>query len=578
MRRLDRIERAVLALAALAVLARLAGLGARPFHWDEARVGYWTLRSLDTGVYAYRPVAGGPFLYVVGRWLFSLGLTSDAAARVPVALVGGLLPLAALLFRRATLVVDGAAKSRRSFSIGLSDAETVAFALVLTLAPPLLYYSRMLRGDLPMAAFSLAAVGFALRWRHRGDRRSLYAAAGAFGLALTSSGFVLATVICWLLAGVLTVDETRIRGADPVAVRERARNGLSWLADRQVALIRGVLVAVGVALVFYVPRGWIDLARPTTLFSALEAGTVGALERFLAVRVLGRHAPPTHANDHALLPFVADNVEVLLVAALPVVGLAVYGFFRERYAGRSRPAVAFATYWAGAGLLIYPMATEVSEPWVAVHVLAPAAVPAAVGLAALWNHATAAVDAGDVDESRSDSFASRSAERSGDAARVAAAVLLLSGAGIHTGAVVAGEVYDAPAADDSLPGYAQPDADLHEVVAAMEVAMNANGGTDVLYVGERFAVANEATLDRPPVPAADRGTFAARLPFAWYAERADAQTASVASPDAVAEPAPPVVVTSPVHAATLRRQLSGYERYEVNTGVTDRTLVVFVSG
>ncbi|MFD1690071.1 flippase activity-associated protein Agl23, partial [Halolamina salifodinae] len=403
MRRLDRIERAVLALTALAVLARVLGLGARPFHWDEARVGYWTLRSLDTGVYAYRPVAGGPFLYVVGRWLFSLGLTSDAAARVPVALVGGLLPLAALLFRRATLVVDGAAdlgRPSRSDAaehpprIGLSDAETVSLAILLTLAPPLLYYSRVLRGDLPLAAFSLVAVGFALRWRHRGDRRSLYAAAGAFGLALTTSGFVLATIICWLLAAVLTVDEARIRGTDPVAVRERAHNVVSWLVDRQVALIRGVLVAVGVALVFYVPRGWIDLARPATLLSALEAGTVGALERFLAVRVLGRHAPPTHANDHALLPFVADNVEVLVAAALPVVGLAVYGFFRERYAGRSRPAVAFATYWAGAGLLIYPMATEVSEPWVAVHVLAPAAVPAAVGLAALWNHATAAVDAG----------------------------------------------------------------------------------------------------------------------------------------------------------------------------------------
>jgi|AntRauTorcE11898_2_1112593.scaffolds.fasta_scaffold04982_2 uncharacterized protein (TIGR03663 family) len=559
MRRLDRIERAVLALTVLAVLARLFGLGARPFDWGEARVGYWTLRSLDTGVYAYRPVAGGPFLYVVGRWLFSLGLSSDAAARVPVALVGGLLPLAALLFRRATLVVDRAADSQHASGVGLSEAETVALALMLALAPPLLYYSRVLHGDLPLAAFSLLALGFAIRWRYRGDRRSLYAAAGAFGLALTTSGFVLATIICWLLAAVLTVDETRIRGVDPGAMRGRARDGVSWLVDRQVALIRSVLVTVGVVLFFYVPRGWIDLSRPATLLSALETGTVGALQRFLAVRVLGRHAPPTHTNDHPLLHFVVENVEVLLAAALPVVGLALYGFFRERYAGRSRPAVAFATYWAGAGLLIYPMATEVSEPWVAVHVLAPATVPAAVGFAALWSHATAAVDAG-------------------DAARVAAAVLLLSGAGIHTGAVVAGEVYDAPAADDSLPGYAQPGGDLHDVVFAMAGAISGNAGTDVLYVGERFAVADEATLDRPPVPAADRGAFSARLPFAWYVERADAETASVASPGEISEPVPPVVVTSPTHGATLSRQLPGYERYEVNTGLTNRRLIVFVNG
>ncbi len=561
MRRLDRIEQAVLALAAVAVAARVVGLGARPFHWDEARVGYWTLRALENGWYEYRPVAGGPFLYVVGRWLFGLGLTSDAAARLPVALVGGLLPLSALLFRRAALSagVDAAEGSQRQSRAGLSDHETVAMALLLAVAPPLLYYSRVLRGDLPLAAFSLIAVGFALRARTRDDRRSLYAAAAAFGLALTTSGFALATVGCWLVAALLTVDEARVRGADPAAIRERLRRAVSWLVDHNVALLRSVLVALGVAIFFYVPRGTTDLARPSTLLAALESGTVGAVQRFLSVRVLGRNSPPTYTNDHPLLPFVAGNAELLLAAALPIVGLAVYGFFRERYAGRSRPAVAFATYWAGAGLLLYPIATEVNEPWVAVHALAPAAVPAAVGLAALWRHATAAVD-------------------SRDAARLAAALLLLSAAGVHTGAIVAGEVYDAPEAEDSLPGYAQPGPEMHTVVDAMEGAIADNDGTDVLYVGEALAVADESTLDAPPIPDAEQDAFAARLPFAWYAERADAETASVDAPDALLEPAPPVVVTTPAHRATLSRELSGYERYEVNTGLTDRTLVVFVNG
>ncbi len=549
MRRLDRVERAVVAVAAVALVVRLVGLGARPFHWDEARVGYWTLRSLEAGAYEYRPVAGGPFLYVVGRRLFALGLTSDAAARLPVALIGGLLPLAALTFRRVREDEPGG---------GLSGAETVSLALLLALAPPLLYYSRVLRGDLPLAAFSLVAVGLAWRARRLESRRALYAGAAAFGLALTTSGFALAVLGCWLVAAVLTVDEARIRGDAPRAIRDRVRAGVDAVADRSVALLRAAVVTVAVAIAFYLPRGRVDLAEPASLLAALEAGTVGAIQRFLAVRVLGRHAPPTYTNDHALLPFVAGTAEVLLAAALPVVGLAIWGFFRERYAGRSRPLVNVAAYWAGAGLLLFPMATEVNQPWVAVHVLAPATVPAAVGLAALWD-------------------AARESLAAADAARLAAALLLLSAAGVHTGAVVAGEVYDAPEAGDTLPGYAQPGAEFRAAATAMTAAVGGNpGGVDVLYVGADLAVAEESTLDRPPVPESARGAFSARLPFAWYVERAGAETASVDAPGELAS-APPVVVTTPDHRRAVADRLSGYERYTVEQGLTDRRLVVFVA-
>lgn len=555
MRRLDRIEQAVLAVATVAVLARVAGLGARPFHWDEARVGYWTLRSLETGAYEYRPVAGGPFLYVLGRWLFGLGATSDAAARLPVALIGGLLPAAALLFRRATLVTD--VERNRLPSVGLSDAETVTLALLLAAAPPLLYYSRVLRGELPLVTFGLLTIGFAWHAWLRRSHRALYAAAATFGLALTTSAFVFAMLVCWLFAAALTVDESRIRDADVATLHQRVRATLSGLSNWTPELLRGTVVAVAVTLFFYVPRGRIELSKPASVFRTLDAGTLGVFESFLAVRVFGRHAPPTHVNDHPLLPFVVGNAEVLLATALPVVALALWGFFRERYAGRTRPAVAFATYWAGAGLLVFPLATEVNQPWVAVHVLAPATLPAAVGLAALWTTARESVVAG-------------------DAARVAAALLLLSAAGVHTGAVVADEVYDEPEVGDSLPGYAQPDAELRPVVTAIERAISGNTGTDVLYVGAGLAVKDEATLDRPPIPEANRAAFSTRLPLSWYVERADARTASVEAPAAMAESAPPVVVTTSRHRAILSDRLAGYERYEVDLGLPGRTLVVFV--
>ena len=53
---LDSVDltRAVAAITAFAVLVRLVGLGARPMHFDEARVAYWSLHYIDSGSLAYR--------------------------------------------------------------------------------------------------------------------------------------------------------------------------------------------------------------------------------------------------------------------------------------------------------------------------------------------------------------------------------------------------------------------------------------------------------------------------------------------------------------------------------------------
>ncbi|MFC6794536.1 flippase activity-associated protein Agl23 [Halobaculum halobium] len=139
---IDRTVLAVAAVVALALVARFAFLGVRPFHWSEGRVGYWTLRYLETGVYSYRPAAGGPVVYLSTRWAIALLGSSDAAARSAVALAGGLLPAAALLFRGP-----------------LRDDETVALSALLAGSPLLVYYSRFLRGDVLAAAFGLVVVG-----------------------------------------------------------------------------------------------------------------------------------------------------------------------------------------------------------------------------------------------------------------------------------------------------------------------------------------------------------------------------------------------------------------------------------
>ncbi|MFD1525989.1 hypothetical protein ACFR9S_06670, partial [Halolamina salina] len=153
----------------------------------------------------------------------------------------------------------------------------------------------------------------------------------------------------------------------------------------------------------------------------------------------------------------------------------------------------------------------------------------------------------------------------------------LSAAGLHSGAVIAGEVYDDPAAGDALPGYAQPGSEYRTAVSAMEDAVAGNEGTGVLYVGEALAVEDETVLDRPPVPGRARAAFTARLPLSWYVERAGAGTESVAAPSAMPDSAPPVVVTTPDHRLAVADRLSEYERYTIEQGLTNRRLIVFVA-
>lgn len=571
MRRPSRVTGAVLALAVLALLARFVGLGARPFHWDEARVGYWTLRSLETGVYEYRPIAGGPFLYLVDRVVFSLVGASDFAARAVVALVGGLLPLAALLFydpkwsRRVAAPDDVDRTDDRApanWRVGLTGTETVSLALLLAVAPPLLYYSRFLRGDLPLAAFGLVALGCFTR-AHRTEKRGwFYAGVVAVGLALTTSALVFAMLACWLVAVALSFDEGRVRRHASKRIRARTRRIGEGVVDRATLFARGLFVLLGVVVVFFAPRGGdASIYDLSTVPAALERATIGSVQGFYSVYVLGRHAPPSHFNDHPLLPYVEGLVGTLVATALPVVVLALYGFLRDRYSGRPRPVVAFAAYWGGIGLIFFAGATEVNAPWVAIHVLAPLTIPAAVGLASF-------VDFG------------RGAVASERAVPVALTILLLAAGGIHVGAVLAGDVYAAPHPDSELAQYAQPSADLRPAMANATAAIEGNQkrGIDVLYVGERFDVGDESSLRQPPVPPGDRKAFSNRLPLAWYFERAGAETASVGRPEGLTDTPPPVVVTTPAYGSDVTNRLGdGYARYEFHLGLYESDVVVFVA-
>ncbi|QZX98674.1 flippase activity-associated protein Agl23 [Halobaculum rubrum] len=537
---LDRTVLAVAAVVALALVARFAFLGARPFHWSEGRVGYWTLRYLDTGVYSYRPAAGGPVVYLGTRWAIELLGTSDAAARSAVALVGGLLPAAALLFRGS-----------------LRDDETIALSALLAGSPLLVYYSRFLRGDVLAAAFGLVVVGGVVRHRTTGARWPVYLSAAALALALGSSGFAAAYLPLWLVAGALVLDEARVKGV-PAAAHARLSAGVAWLRAESTTLARAAFVFFGAALLVFAPRGGADLGlwNPATLPAAVSFAFVEAPERFVSLRLTARLTPP--ADGNAFLPAVVGYARTLVATAWPALAFGLVGFLRDRYSDDARGVVAFGAYAAGFGLLVFPIASMGVEPWTAVHVVPLLALPGAVGLAWLAR-------------------VLRSRARVSDPAWIVAVLLVASAGFLGYGATAAG-VYATPEPGSGFGQFAQPSDDIEPMIAAAAAAIADGDGSnraDVAYVGDRLYTDSEYAL--PPVDAADRDAWGARLPLQWYFERIDAETTSVRTVGEFGADVPPVVVTTPDRRVTVNANLGdGYRQYDVRLGLWDRQIVVFI--
>ncbi|WP_299333290.1 flippase activity-associated protein Agl23 [Haloplanus sp.] len=547
--RIDRVVVAVVALVAVALAARIVNLGTRPLHWDEARVGYWTLRSLDTGTLAYRPVAGGPLLYVLGRAVFDVMGATDMTARAAVAVVGGLSPLLALLFRGPGDGRDG----RPDSGYRLGDAETVALAALLAASPVLIYYGRFLRGDLPLAVFGLVVVGCGARLLDcdadgAAPAGYRYLGAAALGFAVAASGFVVGYVLCWLAAAVLTVDQRRL-AEESVDARERIGAALVRLRGSPRAALGAVAVLLSIHLYFYAPRTGGGI-KPTP--GTVEAAFVGAARRFYGVRVVGRR----QGGEHELLPYLSAHAETLLAASAVVVVLAAVGFAADRYGpGPTRPVVAFHAYWAGASLLVFPVITEESAAWLAVHTIAPALVPAAVGAGLLVR------------------YAARALARD-DAVGVAVAGLVALAVVGGVGVAVADTAYGPTTTENPLVHHAQPADSLDPIRADVSAAAEGNDGVDVLFYGPTFVARTEADTGRPPVSDA----WGNRLPLPWYIERTGAETTGVRGVEGLAalDTVPPVVIAEASQRPTLAARLDGYEANTYRLSLWNREIVVFV--
>lgn len=484
-----------------ALVARLAWLGERTMHFDEGRVGFRVLEFGETGEWTYDAIVHGPFLMHVDQLLFSVFGATDFMARLPVALIGALLPATAWLFRER-----------------LRDIEVIALAGFLAANPVLLYYSRFMRNDVLVATFAFAAFGLGVRLLDTREPKYLYAATVALALAFTTKENALIYLGTWVGALVLVLDyrlfTARRSQTSPQAVaRSVASRSMRALSQWRVPIGTSVLAFLAIIVVFYAPRPAFGqaLLDPTRLPGVVEEATLGSWREFFGTWGTGDN------QDHSYLPFLRDYLQTLRVGAMPVMVLAVLGFVVDRYA-RDTPTnlVAVAGYWAGASLLIYPLITDIQAPWAAVHTIVPAAIPAAVGFRLLVEQFQEAIAADDA-----------------IAAGLAALVVLAVVGQVAVSAATL--VYLSPQSDTQIVQFGQPADDFDPALSVVEDVSADNDGTDVMFIGLKF---NN-----------DQGSLQFdRLPWPWYlkAMGADVEGSSVLNP--LREGSPPPVVIVPADA------------------------------
>ncbi|MFB6153196.1 MAG: flippase activity-associated protein Agl23 [Halodesulfurarchaeum sp.] len=527
----------LLGITAVGLLARFFALGFRVFHWDEGRVGYWVLRYMDSGVWEYHAILHGPFLFHVNNLLFQLFGPSDFMARFVVALIGGLLPLVAWLFREH-----------------LEDVELVVLGAFLALNPVVLYYSRFMRNDVLTATFGLLAFGLFVRLYDTGRRWYLFGGVGALTLAFATKEIVIVYLGVWLGAAILLLDHrlfvARFRDGTWRSVAVTYLKAVyRYLRHNWLVIAIALLEALVLVVLFYAPRPdlYNALSHPARLPGVIDAATLGSWEKLESLWISGGH-------KHSYVSFLTDALKTTAYTSLPLAAFAMVGFVVDRYAGREpRDLVAFASYWGIAIYVIYPAITDISAPWSLVHSMVPLAIPAAVGIRLV-------VDQG------------LKAHRNSDTIGVGLAALVILAVLAQVGFTAIQTSYRNPQ-DDSNPlvQYGQPSGYMQATLADVETIAETNDGVDVRYYGDHFFVANESGADTYPAPS----NWYNRLPLPWYMERFDVNVDSSTRIETINGTAP-VIIARAKHYSEIDKQVSGYRAltYQLTSSGTETVFFI----
>jgi uncharacterized protein (TIGR03663 family) len=545
---------AVFGLTLVSIALRLVFLGSRVAHWDEGRVAYWIADYAASGVTFYRPIIHGPLLHLVNAPLFELLGATDFVMRLFPALVGGFLPLAALLFRHR-----------------LRDETVVSLALLLALNPVLLYFSRFMRSDILAATFSFLAFACFVRAVDFDDGRYLYGATFALAVGFGAKENVLAYLFAFVGATVLLLHHrllfARFGEHSPMKTLQQY---LAWALGSVVRHARAIAGSVALFLVtvtyIYAPRGsmpsqglyyrscsgydgYFDVAAAPTLGEALAnplelprlfAFTLGSTAELYGCQWI----TPRTDDPNPYLEYLGEMALITAESSTALVALALVGFAVTLYAAdRPDDLISFSFYWGAASLVGYPFITDIGgSAWLVVHIVLPLAIPAAYGLGILYRWG-------------------RDAQLDDDTVSVALVALLgvvLIGSMAWTGYATS---FENPKSDDNpLVQYAQPSGDVEPTLTDMRTLADENDGTDVVLYGEHlYNPTGDEELERRPTCS----NWFNSLPLPWYFEAGDVNVDC--APDngtldsALAENPPVVIVHADERGAVDERIDDRYE-------------------
>ena len=176
------------ALVVVGLAMRLWDLGARAMHHDESLHALYSWKLATGDGYSHNPMMHGPLQFEVNAALFFALGDSEMTARLLYAFMGTALILMPLLFRSK-----------------LGRLGALFAAILLTVSPAMLYYSRFARNDILMAVWTFGLVICMWRYFDEGRHRYLYISAVllAFMFATKESAYMVVGMMglwCFLMA------------------------------------------------------------------------------------------------------------------------------------------------------------------------------------------------------------------------------------------------------------------------------------------------------------------------------------------------------------------------------------------
>ncbi|HLZ26402.1 MAG TPA: flippase activity-associated protein Agl23 [Chloroflexota bacterium] len=323
-----------LGLMFVGLVLRFWDLGAKAFHHDESLHAFYSWRLFDGQGYVHDPMMHGPLLFELNAVIFLLFGASDFTARLAPALLGvGVIGLPFLL--RHELGRNGA----------------IAAAVLFTVSPAFLYFSRFIRHDIYVDFFTLLLVIGVFRYLATAERKWFYTACVAAALLFATkedffiSGFIpfVFLVGAWFL----------LKGEH----RRQFRSRVKALGGRPWAIGLGIFLAINLILytTFLTNLQGICSAVVTLPVSACS-GSTGALSYWLQQQDFARGGQPWFYY-FLLLPLY-EFVPLLL-------GLLAIALVRPR-----QLFFWFCAFWFVAALMIYSWAGE-KMPWMLPQITLP---------------------------------------------------------------------------------------------------------------------------------------------------------------------------------------------------------------